>query len=72
MPRGTLKAVRAKDPASHAAGTKTILATPHINDDASIDPPRIAAGLEALRDHGTHRFLGQRQSGHAAATAGAM
>ena len=32
-----------------AAGTRTILATPHINDDASIDPERIAAGIEELR-----------------------
>ena len=31
------------------AGTRTILATPHINDDASIEPARIAAGLEELR-----------------------
>jgi protein-tyrosine phosphatase len=32
-----------------AAGTRTILATPHINDDRSIDAARVAAGLEALR-----------------------
>jgi protein-tyrosine phosphatase len=31
------------------AGTRTILATPHINDDPSIEPARIAAGLAALR-----------------------
>jgi protein-tyrosine phosphatase len=31
------------------AGTRTILATPHINDDPSIDPERIAAGLEELK-----------------------
>ena len=31
------------------AGTRTILATPHINDDPSIDPARIAAGLVELR-----------------------
>src|SRR3954447_10756725 len=31
------------------AGTRTILATPHIHDDAGIDPERIAAGLEELR-----------------------
>ncbi len=42
---GSLELARA----AVAAGTKTILATPHINDDASIDPPRIAAGLEQLR-----------------------
>jgi protein-tyrosine phosphatase len=30
-------------------GTRTILATPHINADPSIDPPRIAAALERLR-----------------------
>jgi protein-tyrosine phosphatase len=35
--------------AAVAAGTRTILATPHINDDARIDAPRIAAGLEQLR-----------------------
>jgi protein-tyrosine phosphatase len=32
-----------------AAGTRTILATPHINDDRSIDAARVAAGLDALR-----------------------
>ncbi len=32
-----------------AAGTRTILATPHINNDPSIDAARVAAGLEALR-----------------------
>jgi protein-tyrosine phosphatase len=32
-----------------AAGTRTILATPHINDDRSIDAARVAAGLEGLR-----------------------
>ncbi len=31
------------------AGTRTILATPHINEDASIEPARIAAGLVELR-----------------------
>jgi len=31
------------------AGTRTILATPHINNDRSIDAARVAAGLEALR-----------------------
>jgi protein-tyrosine phosphatase len=31
------------------AGTRTILATPHINDDPSIGPARIAAGLVELR-----------------------
>ena len=31
------------------AGTNTILATPHINDDPSIDPARIAAALVELR-----------------------
>jgi protein-tyrosine phosphatase len=35
--------------AAVAAGTRTILATPHINDDASIDAERVAAGLEVLR-----------------------
>jgi protein-tyrosine phosphatase len=35
--------------AAVAAGTHTILATPHVNDDASIDPARIAAGIEVLR-----------------------
>jgi protein-tyrosine phosphatase len=32
-----------------AEGTRTILATPHINHDPSIDPERIAAGLAELR-----------------------
>ena len=32
-----------------AAGTRTILATPHINDDRSIDAARVAAGLDTLR-----------------------
>jgi protein-tyrosine phosphatase len=31
------------------AGTRTILATPHINDHAEIGPALIAAGIEALR-----------------------
>jgi protein-tyrosine phosphatase len=31
------------------AGTRTILATPHINDYAAIDPARIAAGIDELR-----------------------
>ena len=31
------------------AGTRTILATPHINDDLRIGPARIAAGLDELR-----------------------
>jgi protein-tyrosine phosphatase len=31
------------------AGTRTILATPHINDDAGIEPARIAAGIDELR-----------------------
>jgi protein-tyrosine phosphatase len=35
--------------AAVADGTRTILATPHINDDASIDVARIASGLERLR-----------------------
>ena len=30
-------------------GTRTILATPHINDYATIDPARIAAGIDELR-----------------------
>jgi protein-tyrosine phosphatase len=42
---GSLELARA----AVAAGTRTILATPHINDDAGIEPARIAAGLEALR-----------------------
>jgi protein-tyrosine phosphatase len=35
--------------AAVAAGTRTILATPHINDDPSVEPERIAAGLVELR-----------------------
>src|SRR5215210_3253597 len=31
------------------AGTRTILATPHVNDDPTIEPARIAAGLVELR-----------------------
>src|SRR4051794_41483988 len=42
---GSLELARA----AVGAGTTTILATPHINDDAGIEPGRIAAGLEALR-----------------------
>ncbi len=42
---GSLELARA----AVAAGTRTILATPHINDDRSIDAARVAAGLEALR-----------------------
>jgi len=42
---GSLELARA----AVAAGTRTILATPHINDRASIEPARIAAGLEELR-----------------------
>jgi protein-tyrosine phosphatase len=42
---GSLELARA----AVGAGTKTILATPHINDDAGIEPGRIAAGLEELR-----------------------
>src|SRR5215210_1844482 len=42
---GSLELARA----AVAAGTRTILATPHVNDDATIDPARIAAGLEELR-----------------------
>ena len=42
---GSLELARA----AVAAGTRTILATPHINDDPSIEPARIAAGLEELR-----------------------
>ena len=37
---GSLELARA----AVAAGTRTILATPHINDDPRIDPARIAAG----------------------------
>jgi protein-tyrosine phosphatase len=32
-----------------ADGTRTILATPHVNDDPGIDAERVAAGLEVLR-----------------------
>ena len=35
--------------AAVADGTRTILATPHVNDDHSIDAPRVAAGLAVLR-----------------------
>lgn len=42
---GSLELARA----AVAAGTRTILATPHVNDDASIEPARIAAGLVELR-----------------------
>jgi protein-tyrosine phosphatase len=42
---GSLELARA----AVGAGTRTILATPHINDDAGIEPARIAAGLEELR-----------------------
>jgi protein-tyrosine phosphatase len=42
---GSLELARA----AVAEGTRTILATPHINDDRSIDAARVAAGLEALR-----------------------
>jgi protein-tyrosine phosphatase len=42
---GSLELARA----AVAAGTRTILATPHINDDRSIDAARVAAKLELLR-----------------------
>src|SRR3954467_2551046 len=42
---GSLELARA----AVGAGTTTILATPHINDDAGIEPRRIAAGLEGRR-----------------------
>src|SRR4051812_9507155 len=42
---GSLELARA----AVAAGTRTILATPHINDDRSIDAARVATGLESLR-----------------------
>jgi protein-tyrosine phosphatase len=42
---GSLELARA----AVAAGTKTILATPHINDDAGIDAALVAARLEELR-----------------------
>ena len=32
-----------------AAGTRTALATPHVNDDRSIDAERVATGLDELR-----------------------
>ena len=35
--------------AAVAAGTRTALATPHVNDDHSIDAARVAAGLDELR-----------------------
>jgi protein-tyrosine phosphatase len=35
--------------AAVAAGTRTALATPHVNDDRSIDADRVAAGLSQLR-----------------------
>jgi protein-tyrosine phosphatase len=35
--------------AAVAAGTRTALATPHVNDDHSIDAERVAAGLDELR-----------------------
>ena len=35
--------------AAVAAGTRTALATPHVNDDRSIDAERVAAGLDELR-----------------------
>src|SRR5215218_1952994 len=42
---GSLELARA----AVGAGTQTILATPHINDDAGIEPARIATGLDDLR-----------------------
>ena len=42
---GSLELARA----AVAAGTRTILATPHINDDPRIDPALIAAGIAELR-----------------------
>jgi protein-tyrosine phosphatase len=42
---GSLELARA----AVAAGTRTILATPHINTDARIDAGLVAAGLETLR-----------------------
>jgi protein-tyrosine phosphatase len=42
---GSLELARA----AVAEGTRTILATPHINEDHGIDAARVAAGLEALR-----------------------
>jgi len=35
--------------AAVAAGTRTALATPHVNDDRSIDADRVATGLSELR-----------------------
>jgi protein-tyrosine phosphatase len=35
--------------AAVAAGTRTALATPHVNDDHSVDAERVAAGLDELR-----------------------
>ena len=43
--RGSLELARA----AVAAATRTILATPHINADESIDAARVEAGLEVLR-----------------------
>ena len=42
---GSLELARA----AVAAGTRTILATPHIHHDPRIDPALIAAGIDALR-----------------------
>ena len=42
---GSLELARA----AAAAGTRTILATPHINTDERIDAAMVAAGIEALR-----------------------
>ena len=42
---GSLELARA----AVADGTRTILATPHVNDDPGIDAERVAAGLELLR-----------------------
>ena len=42
---GSLELARA----AVAAGTRTILATPHINDDPRVDPALIAAGIVELR-----------------------
>jgi protein-tyrosine phosphatase len=42
---GSLELARA----AVADGTRTILATPHVNDDPGIDAERVAAGLEVLR-----------------------
>jgi protein-tyrosine phosphatase len=43
---GSLELARA----AVGAGTRTILATPHINDDAGIEPAGIAAGIAELRE----------------------